>query len=196
MNKSVKPVIVGFIVTFVTAALLSFIGSAGGRDAGFTPTLVGIIFGTFTWYIMANLAGNLKAKAATPEAKAAAVALRPEPGRAMLIVFREGFVGKAAGLNVIVDGQPRAQLKSPRFTAIPLDPGSHEMETAFGALAGKQNRASHETFTVVAGDVVIFTAKVSMGALKNTITVERITPNQTISDRLSDMIMIAPLDAT
>ena len=195
MKKSVKPVIVGFIVTFVTAALLSFIGSAGGRDAGFTPTLVGIIFGTFTWYIMANLAGNLKAKAATPEAKAAAVALRPEPGRAMLIVFREGFVGKAAGLNIIVDGQPRAQLKSPRFTAIALDPGSHEIETAFGALAGKQNRASHETFSVVAGDVVIFTAKVSMGALKNTITVERITPNQTISNRLSDMIMIAPLDA-
>ena len=194
MNKSVKPVIVGFIVTFVTSALLSFIGSAGGRDAGFTPTLVGIIFGTFTWYIMANLAGNLKAKAATPEAKAAAVALRPEPGRAMLIVFREGFVGKAAGLNIIVDGQPRAQLKSPRFTAIALDPGSHEIETAFGALAGKQNRASHETFSVVAGDVVIFTAKISMGALKNTISVERITPNQTISDRLSDMVMTAPLD--
>jgi hypothetical protein len=195
VNKSVKPVIVGFIVTFVTAALLGFIGSLGGVDPGFTPALVGMIFGAFTWYIMANLAGNLKAKAATPEAKAAAVALRPEPGKAMLIVFREGFVGKAAGLNVIVDGQPRAQLKSPRFTAIPLDPGSHEMETAFGALAGKQNCASHETFTVVAGDVVIFTAKVSMGALKNTISVERITPNQTISDRLSDMIMIAPLDA-
>ena len=194
MNKSVKPVIVGFILTFVTAALLSFIGSAGGRDAGFTPTLVGIIFGTFTWYIMANLAGNLKAKAATPEAKGAAVALRPEPGKAMLIVFREGFVGKAAGLNIIVDGQPRAQLKSPRFTAIALDPGSHEIETAFGALAGKQNRASHETFSVVAGDVVIFTAKISMGALKNTISVERITPNQTISDRLSDMVMTAPLD--
>lgn len=194
MSKSVRPIIVGFLVTFVTAALLGFIGSVGGRDPGFTPALVGMIFGAFTWYIMANLAGNLKAKAATPEAKAAAVALRPEPGKALLIVFREGFVGKAAGLNVIVDGQPRAQLKSPRFTAIPLDPGLHEIETAFGALAGKQNRASHDTFSTVAGDVVIFTAKISMGALKNTISVERITPNQTIADRLSDMIMIAPLD--
>jgi hypothetical protein len=191
----VRPVIVGLIVTFVTAALLGFIGSMGGADMGFKPALVGMIFGAFTYYIMANLAGNVKGKAATPEAKAAAVALRPEPGKAMLIVFREGFIGKAAGMNVIVDGKPRAQLKSPRFTAIPLEPGSHDLETAFGALAGKQSRASHETFSVVAGDVVIFQAKISMGALKNTINVERMTPNQTIANRFADMVMIAPLDA-
>ena len=163
MGKYAKPVIVGFIVAFVLSGGLSFLVAAGGGDAGMIPALVGGFFGVFTAYIMANLVGNQKGVAASAEEKAAAVAFRPERGKAMLIVMREGFVGKAVGLNVTVDGRLTAQLKSPRFTAIPLEVGSHEMEVAFGGLAGKQNKPNVERFGTGAGEVVVYAAKIKIG---------------------------------
>ena len=191
MGKYAKPVIVGFIVAFVVSGGLALLASAGGADPGFTPALVGVIFGAFTAYIMGNLAGNRKGKAASDEEKAAAVALRPEPGKALLIVFRQGFVGKAAGMNVGVDGKIVTQIKSPRFTAIPLEVGRHEMELAFGGLAGEQNNANIERFGVGPGEVVVYQAKISMGALKNTIKVDRVIPDAALSDKLRGMTMTA-----
>ena len=191
MSKYAKPIIVGFIVAFVVSGGLGFMAAAGGADPGMTPAIVGMIFGVFTAYIMANLAGNRKGKAASHEDKAAAVALRPEPGKALLIVFRDGFVGKAAGMNVGVDGRIVTQLKSPRFAAIPLEVGRHEMELAFGGLAAEQNRANVEQFGVGAGEVVAYKARISMGALKNTIHVERVTPDAALSAKLRSMTMTA-----
>ena len=191
MSKYAKPIIVGIIVVIVVSGGLSFLAAAGGVEPGFTPALVGMIFGVFTAYIMANLAGNRKGTAASETDKAAAVALQPEAGRALLIVFREGFVGKAAGMNVGLDGRIVTQLKSPRFCAIPLDVGSHEMELAFGGLAAEQNRANVERFGVGAGEVVAYQAKISMGALKNTIHVVRVTPDAALSAKLREMTMTA-----
>lgn len=122
MGKYAKPIIIGFIVAFVVSAGLTLVAMAGGASPGMTPALVGMIFGAFTAYLLANLAGNRKQKAADPAAKSAALALRPEEGQALLIVYREGFVGKAAGLDVEVDGRTVVQLKSPRFAAVPLAP--------------------------------------------------------------------------
>ena len=191
MGKYAKPVIVGFIVAFVLSGGLSFLVAAGGGDAGMIPALVGGFFGVFTAYIMANLVGNQKGVAASAEEKAAAVAFRPEPGKAMLIVMRDGFVGKAVGLNVTVDGRLAAQLKSPRFTAIPLDVGSHEMEVAFGGLAGKQNKPNVERFGTGAGEVVVYAAKINMGALQNTIVLHRIDASAELSAKLNGMTMTA-----
>lgn len=192
MSKYAKPIIVGFIVAFVVSGGLSLLASAGGADPGFTPALVGMIFGTFTAYIMANLAGNKKGVAASDADKQAAVSLTPPPGQALLIVMREGFVGMAAGLNVTVDGRVVAQLKSPRFTAIPLSVGSHEMELAFAALAGKQNKPAVERFGAGAAEVVVYRAKVAMGALQNTIALERIHADADLSNKLRGMTMTAP----
>lgn len=192
MSKYAKPIIVGLIVAFVVSGGLSFLAAAGGADPGFTPALVGMIFGTFTAYIMANLAGNKKGAAASDADKQAAVSLTPPPGQALLIVMREGFVGMAAGLNVTVDGRIVAQLKSPRFTAIPLSVGSHEMELAFAALARKQNKPAVERFGAGAGEVVVYRAKVAMGALQNTIALERLNADAELSAKLRGMTMTAP----
>lgn len=192
MSKYAKPIIVGGIVAFVIAGGLSFFVAAAGGDAGMVPALIGGFFGVFTGYIMANLAGNRKGVAASAEDKQAAVAFRPQPGKAMLIVVREGFVGKAAGLNVALDGRVVAQLKSPRFTALALDVGSHEMALAFGALAGKQNRPVSERFGVGASEVVAYGVKVSIGALQNTIAVERLVVDAALSAKLAGLTMTAP----
>lgn len=192
VSKYALPIIVGFAVAFVISGALSLMASASGGNAGFIPMIVGVIFGTFTAYIMANLAGNKRGVAASTEQKAAAVSLTAPAGQGLLIVMREGFVGMAAGLNVTVDGKVVAQLKSPRFTAIPLSVGSHEMELAFAALAGKQNKPAVERFGVGAGEVVVYRAKVTMGALQNNIALERIRADGDLSDKLRGMTMTAP----
>ena len=142
MGKYAKPIIVGFIVAFVMSGGLSFFVAAAGGDAGMIPALIGGFFGVFTAYIMANLVGNQKGVAASAEEKAAAVAFRPEPGKAMLIVMRDGFVGKAVGLNLTVDGKLAAQLKSPRFTAISVAPGSRTSPTSNASVPGRARSSS------------------------------------------------------
>lgn len=192
VSKYALPIIVGVVVAFVISGALSLLAAMAGGSAGMTPAIVGSIAGVFTAYIMANLAGNRKGVAASSEQKAAAVSLTPPAGQALLIVMREGFVGMAAGLNVTVDGKIVAQLKSPRFTAIPLSVGSHEMELAFAALAGKQNKPAVERFGAGAGEVVVYRAKVAMGALQNTIALERIHADADLSNKLRGMTMTAP----
>lgn len=193
MGKYAKPVLVGFVVAFVVSGGLGFLAAAAGGDVGFIPALVGGLFGVFTAYIMANLVGNRKNVAASDTDKSAAVAFQPQPGKALLIVMREGFVGKAVGLNVTVDGRVVAQLKSPRFISVPLEVGSHELQVAFGGLAGQQNRPDAERFGTGAGEVVVYAVHVSMGALKNTILLKRIDPDAALSAKLKGMTMTAAI---
>lgn len=192
MSKYIPAVAVGFLLAFVISGGLALFFSSAGADAGYLPMMVGGFVGVFTAYIMANLAGTRRAKAASPEQKQAVLDFRPEPGQALLIIFREGFVGKAVGMDLSVDDRFIAQLKSPRFTAVSVAPGGHKVSMAFGGLAGKQNKPTVEGFIAKPGDVVAFRAVMQMGALKNRIVVERIESRETLSLRLKPMTMIAP----
>ncbi|WP_395943703.1 hypothetical protein [Brevundimonas sp.] len=194
MSKYIPAVVVGFIVAFGVSAGLSLLMASAGADVGvFLPGMTGAMVGVFTAYIMGNLAGNRRGKAAGEAQKQAALDFRPDHGdQALLIVFREGFIGKAAGMDLSVDGRFIAQLKSPRFTAISVAPGGHQLSMAFGGLAGKQNKPTVEGFIAKPGDVIAFRATMAMGALKNRIVVERVESRETLSLRLKPMIMIAP----
>lgn len=192
MSKYIPAIVVGFLVAVLVSGGLAFFFSSAGADAGYLPMMVGAFLGVFTAYIMANLAGTKLGKAATPEQKQAVLDFRPEAGRALLIVYREGFVGKAAGMDLSVDDQFVAQLKSPRFTAISVSPGGHQLSMAFGGLAGKQNKPTLEGFIAAPGDVIAFRATMQMGMMKNRIVVERIESDDALVQRLKPMIMIAP----
>ncbi|HWU96378.1 MAG TPA: hypothetical protein VN029_12330, partial [Sphingomonas sp.] len=77
---------------------------------------------------------------------------------AQLIVVREGFYGKAAGVDVSVDGAVRTQLKSPRFAAIDLAPGRHEV------VASLQKRISQPVAVeLTPGETQVLRLKVGMG---------------------------------
>ena len=115
MSKYVVAIVSGFVVAFVVSFEFSALMTAAGESHSNTPLVTGLIMGAFTAYIMANLAGNRKVATADPAAKAQALAFTPPAGKALIYLYREGFVGKAAGLNVAVDGKVVAQLKSPRF---------------------------------------------------------------------------------
>lgn len=192
MSKYIPAIVVGFLAAVLVSFGLSAFVAASGGDAGYLPSFLGLMVGVFTAYIMANLAGTRLGRAATPEQKQAVLDFRPEAGQALLIIFREGFVGKAVGMDLSVDDRFIAQLKSPRFTAVSVAPGGHQVSMAFGGLAGKQNKPTVEGFIAKPGDVVAFRAVMQMGMMKNRIVVERIESDDALVQRLKPMIMIAP----
>lgn len=192
MSKYIPSIIVGLVVGFVVSFGLAFFFSSLGARSGFLPIMAGAFFGVFTAYIMANLVGTKRGKTATPEQKQAALDFRPDADKALLIVYREGFVGKAAGLDLSLDELFVAQLKSPRFTAVSVAPGGRQLSMAFGGLAGKQNKPTLEGFIAAPGEVIAFRATMQMGMTKNRIVVDRISADQDLVQRLKPMIMIAP----
>lgn len=187
MGKYVPAIVTGLIVTVVVGFLLGLIGFRGFA-AWYVPLFVGL----FTGYIMANLQGTKASPAATEAEKAAALTLRPSPGKALILVHRQGFVGKAAGMEIVLDGRVLGQLKSPQFTAVEVDPGAHTLEFGFVGLAASQNKREIIPVTAVEGQVVAFRATISMGMGKNTIKIDRDDQVHSLTDDLRRMKMIAP----
>ncbi|MBX7248077.1 MAG: DUF2846 domain-containing protein [Caulobacteraceae bacterium] len=192
MNKYVWPAVWGVLVAFVLGFLMSLVSAAAQEPMGFAGWFPPTFFGALTFYLLANLAGNRKAANATSAERDAALALRPPAGQGQILVYREGFVGKAAGLNVSVDGAVRVQLKSPRFVVLPVAPGNHTVTTAFGGLAGAQNNAGEQTVSVAGGETVVLRATLSMGLLKNTVRLERMDDHDAVRRRLRGVTMVKP----
>ncbi|MET4683499.1 hypothetical protein [Brevundimonas faecalis] len=193
MNKYAKPLIVGFIVLVVVSFLIGLLGGAAGVDLGLLPMLTGLFAGVFTAYIMANLAGNRAGVQAGDEDRAQAASLIPPPGKALAVVYREGFVAMAAGMNLALDGREFAQIKGGRFTAVAVEPGEHWLTAGFGGLAGPQNNAATAHLVLRAGDAVVYRATVSLGAVKNTVVLEPAPGSRDdLSAKLRRMSMTAP----
>lgn len=193
--KYVMPLVWGFVVAFLVGFGLKQLETAAGEPLGITLWLAPMFLGALTAFVLANLAGNRKVAAASGAERQAALSSPPPAGKALLVVWREGFVGMAAGLNVTVDGVARAQLKSPRFVVIPLEPGVHEVNAAFGGLAGAQNNASAVRLTVAAGETAVIKATLSMGALKNTVNLNLVEDVEAARRKLAGVTMVKPIEA-
>ena len=192
MGKYGKPLLIGLAVLVAVSFVVGFLGGMVGADLGALPMIMGFIAGAVTTYLLSNLAGTEREVAASSDDKTAALNLRPAPGQALVIVFREGFVGSAAGLNISIDGRRAVQLKSPRFAALSVTPGEHLLEVRFGGLAEKQNTAVEKRFSVAAGEVAAYRIGVSMGAMKNTVSVEPAPADAALSAKLRTVKMTAP----
>ncbi len=160
MSKYSTAIIAGFVAAAVMTFLMTFVFE------GVTPYIYGIFTGAFFAYIFANLAGNRKVPTADAAQKEAALALKPPPGKALLVVYRDGFVAKLAGLNIAVDGKEFAQLTAPRFTILTLPAGVHTLTCGFGGLAGPQSKPGTYEFTVGEGGVATIGIGVRMGAVQ------------------------------
>lgn len=117
-------------VAFATSALLAFFAAAaaGGRAQPGPSPLIGLSFGVVAGVIYLALAGNKKMAMADAGSRSAAL-MPVADGTAQLLVYRQGFVGKLAGVNVYVDDELRTQLKSPRFASLSVPPGRHVLVT-------------------------------------------------------------------
>jgi hypothetical protein len=159
------PLIVGAVVAALVAFLLGFLY---GPHSG-TPLFYGVGAGLLAAYLGANLAGNRANRPASAQQKTQALEAPPPEGKARLYLYREGFVAKLAGLNIAVDGQVVAQLKSPQFTCITVRPGRHALTAAFGGLAGPQNTAAKLTIDLAEGGEAAVLMTVKMGLARNAI---------------------------
>jgi hypothetical protein len=104
--------------------------------------------------VFRNLQTNRKVTEATPAQRTEALALTPVAGKAVLYVFRNQFVGRAVGINVMIDGREVAQLKSPRFTRIVVTPGAHRIAGYTGANK-KPADGDGVAFNASAGEVLV-----------------------------------------
>ncbi len=195
-SKYVVALSAGFAVAVVTGFGLSFLSLAAHMTPTFTPLLCATMFGGITTYLLLNLAGNRKVRTGGADAVSDALAMRPPAGEALIYVYREGFVGMAAGMNVTLDGRPVAQLKSPRFTCLAIAPGAHLLAAGFGGLAGPQNRGGGADVAAVAGGVYVFRCSIAMGALQNKVKVEPVADLGMARAAMGAMKMTLPDVAT
>jgi hypothetical protein len=191
MSKYMRPVLIGLVVGFVVAFGLGLLYGSIGEGASNTPWYTGAGAGVVTAYILSNLAGSRAGGAsATPDRKRQVLAAAPAAGKALLYLYREGFVAKLAGLNVSVDGREVVQLKSPRFTCVTVPAGSHTISAAFGGLAGVQSKPSDVTVDAPADGAIAVRITMKMGAVQGGIA---LTPQ---SDMAAVKLALAKMPMT
>jgi hypothetical protein len=139
MSKTVQVIILGVVVALVVGLGFGFVMGLDGQDHTGSATMGGLGAGVVAAYLFGNLSGTRRIASASSAEKTTALSRSPPPGKALLFLYREGFVAKLAGLNLMVDGKPVAQLKSPRFTCIVVPAGPHAISASFGGLAGAQS---------------------------------------------------------
>ena len=131
MSKTLQAVILGCVVALVVSVgggiLLGMIGDTNP----FGATTAGAGLGLFSAFIFIANASDAD--------KTAALSRQPPPGKALIFLYREGYVAKLAGLNLTVDEKPVAQLKSPRFTCIVVPAGHHVISARFGGMVSAQS---------------------------------------------------------
>ena len=140
--------------------------------------------------VVRNLQTNRKVADAAPEARAQALTFTPDPAKAALYVLRTQFVGKAVGVNVLVDGREAAQLKSPRFTRLLLTPGTHRVS---GYVGTNKKPGDGEGLGVEAraGEIVVLLCEVEPQMIGSTIKFKPLTLEKARAD-LQKTRMVAP----
>jgi len=184
VNKYIPGIVIGVVVGVIFGFLMSFVFPDGPQ-----PIFYGAGAAIFVAYIASNLAGNRKVPKASDAEKQAALQMRPPPGKALIYVYRDGFVAKLAGLNLQLDGQEFAQLTAPKFTCVVISPGQHTLTCAFGGLAGPQSKSGAYEFTAPADSVAAIGIGVKMGLVQGSMAFTPITDANAARIKIQSMPM-------
>lgn len=140
--------------------------------------------------VVRNLGTNRKVADASPEARAQALAFTPDPAKATLYVLRTQFVGKAVGVNVMIDGREVAQIKSPRFTRVLLTPGPHRVA---GYVGTNKKPADGEGLEISAsaGELIVLMCEVEPQMIGSSIKFKLLTLEH-VRATLAKTRMVAP----
>ncbi len=152
------------LVVYALAVLAGLVGYFLLRSVvgdGIMSILALIGLGVGVVIVTRNLRTNRKVTDASVDQRTEALRFAPVPGKAALYVFRSQFVGRAVGINVLVDGRETAQLKSPRFARILLTPGTHRLA---GYTGTNKKPADGEGVELVANAGEIYVAKCEVEA--------------------------------
>lgn len=191
MPKQLVAILAGLAVAAIVSFGLSFLLAANGAEPGNSEWVLGAVLGVATMTAMLSLSGNRKVDAASAEARAAALAFAPPAGQGLLIVFREGFVGKAQGIDISVDGRVVSQLKGTRFTALPLGPGRHRMEGRLTGAMDAHGGVGEAEFDLEAGATIVLRVTVKMGLTSGNVVATRVDDLAAAKTKLAKMPMVA-----
>jgi hypothetical protein len=185
LNKYIPAILIGIGVAVASSFLLAF------AFPGSTSHLIyALFFGAFVAYILSNLAGNKKLATVSGPEKDQALQLKPPPGKSLLVVCREGFVAKMAGLNLSVDGKEFAQLTSPKFTCLVLPPGPHTLTTGFAGLAGPQSQKGSHDFVAPESGFYAVRIGARIGVIQGVMSFTPMGEAQAVRAKLASIPMV------
>ncbi len=183
---------VAFCVAAVAAIVMSLLPFQGE-----TRLILPIVVGLLTAFALMGVSGNRKVVTVSAQERQSSLTAPPPAGSGVVWIYREGFVGKAVGYDVAVDGQVAAQLKSPASTRLVLTAGSHVVSAALPGPPGAMSpNPAQLTLDVAAGQTQVYRLSMKMGALKNTLLLEPQSDVDGAMKKLSGTPMVAPLTAS
>src|SRR5215468_7339791 len=156
--------VVGGAVSFGFGMLDGLIVARGGQSLGWTMRVgVGTALGVVTMAIVGALSGNRALVLASAADDKLAKTFQPDPQLGVVYVFRDAFVGKLVGIDLLVDGAPEAQMRGKTFVRLGLAPGGHTLSSI---TPGQSNRVDL-TLNVAAGSMTYVEQAIRMGALQS-----------------------------
>ena len=186
MSVHLRNALIGVGVAVVVTFLASLL------DFGNLAIMPAMGFAAFVWFLLESLASNRKVNNVPDADRAKALASVPPPGTGLVYIYREGFIGKAVGVDVAVDNRVVAQLKSPRFTVVAVPPGDHTLAAAMKGLAGAQNKGGAISFSINQGETLVFCLKMKMGLVEGAVAINREPNPHQVLGKLSMITMVAP----
>jgi hypothetical protein len=189
--KLVIATLAGFVVSRAAGHGISLLGITLSGTLWGSYWLPGFLIGFFVTSRLLNPSGARKALPADAKSRAAALALRPAPGSGLVIVYHEGYIGRANGVGISIDGHELAQLKSPRFTAFDAAPGRHTLRAALGGAFNAASSPGVASFDLAAGQVAVFGIKLAMKLNTSDIALTRIDEPASAVAKLKRMQMVA-----
>jgi len=167
MKVTVKAVVVGVVlggaVSFGLGVLDGAIRAKGGQPLDWTmrmgtSTAIGMVGFILTSVLSGNKALRLAGAADDQRAKQFA----PDPQRGVIYVFRDAFVGKLLGVDVLIDGRPAAQTRGKTFIRLEVSPGDHVV-----SCVSPSDRSQVDLPVSVAASAIVYVEQqMKMGAMR------------------------------
>jgi hypothetical protein len=194
VSKTVQILLVAFVTALVVGFAIAFLTGLDGEPNLFEAVVVGGLGGGAAAFVFGNLSGNRRVVSASDAEKRAALSEPPPPGKAVVFVYRRGYVGKLLGMNIELDGTAVAQIKSPRFIRLVVAPGVHTVTAYFGGFAGPQSTPGAVAIDAAAGGVLALKITPKMGLVQGGLSLELQGDIAAVKQRLARMPM-TELDA-
>lgn len=193
MKGTLRNVIIAFAVVFAVGFCFGFLGAiTHDSSLGSLGSTVGLLAGAFTFFILQFRQGNRRVTFADSTTLARALAFNCPPDKSLLYIVRTGFMGKAVGIDIQVDGLPAAQLQSPRFTCVEVAPGEHLVTGKVGDGTSKFLPSTGQTpVNLVAGTVTVLHLHLERGMSRSQIA---FTPwsMEAAKSKLAGLRMVLP----
>ncbi len=196
MNRNTIILTLAIVGGVIGGMLLTPLLRSAGQSTGLPLSLLfnGAILIGVVAFVIYSLASNKRGVKADPMTRDQALRFQPIPGRTRLYLLREGFVGKAQGIDIELDGIRVAQLKSPRFTCIELAPGRHVLTAQFASRRGKARGEGRLELEAREGELLLCRIGVAVGAWSGTVELRQEPNPVALQATLARTMMVLPLE--